>query len=95
MYAAISVTRLEDYSTIGRLFTLLAFLNIPMYISSQKFCASFFPRKLSSNFDEHFLGPHLRQFFHNLIWSPWLQYEVSTKNIFGSKCGIQQYEGWR
>jgi hypothetical protein len=62
------VTRLGEFSPIGRLFTLGSFLKITKV--AHIFGASFFPRKKGCvDFSKKWLGLHFERIFQKLIWS--------------------------
>jgi hypothetical protein len=69
---AIRVTRLDDFSPIGRLFTLGSFFE--KYKSGPNFGAAFFNgRSCVLILTKKWIGLHFGQFFNKHIWSPCLQ----------------------
>jgi hypothetical protein len=61
------VTRLGEFSTMGRLFTFRQFFQ-----NQPNFGCTFSRKKLRINFDNKWVEHILGQFFHILIWSLWL-----------------------
>jgi hypothetical protein len=77
IWVVVSVTRLGEFSPVGRLSALGRFMQIK---DLAHILENFFSLRISyvNFFEQKWVGPHFGRLFRTLIWSPWWLFTLGT-----------------